>query len=126
MVTSDTERQPRRNNHHANATVSLTRTTMVVDMKKPDIETIRSRVQITLDELINEQLIPFKLTAYAISTDGPGRYVVPFYDSRIHSFAFSWTDESSSFKEAVRTAILDRVRAMSGPLRGWGSLSGSK
>lgn len=91
---------------------------MVVDMK-PDIENIRSKVQVTLDELISERLIPFRLTAHAISADGPGRYVVPFYDSRIHSFGFSWTDGDPSFNEVVRVAVLKRVQGMDGPPIGW-------
>ncbi len=93
---------------------------------KPDIENIRSKVQVTLDELIREHLIPFKLTAYAISADGPGNYVVPFYDSRIHSFRFSWTGEGSSLKEVVRAAVLGRVRAMDGPAIGWEQLLSSR
>ena len=85
---------------------------------KADIENIKSRVQKTLDELINEHLIPFKLTAHAIRAETPGNYVVPFYDSRIHSFTFSWKDESKSFKEVVRTAVLARVSAMDDHYRG--------
>ena len=87
---------------------------------KPDIENIRAQVQVTLDELVSEHLIPFRLTAQAISANGPGNYVIPFYDSRIHSFTFSWNVESLSFKEVVRTAVLNRVRVMAGPLGGWG------
>lgn len=91
---------------------------MVVDMK-PDIQNIRSKVQVTLDALISENLIPFKLTAHTISADGVGKYVVPFYDSRIHSFSFSWPDETLSFNEVIRAAVLDRVKAMDGPPKGW-------
>ena len=90
----------------------------MVDMK-PDVQNIRAKVQVTLDELISENLIPFKLTAHKISPDGHGKYVVPFYDSRIHSFMFSWPNESSSFNEVIRAAVLDRVRAMDGPPEGW-------
>jgi len=90
----------------------------VVDMK-PDVQNIRAKVQVTLDELISENLIPFKLTAHEISPDGLGKYVVPFYDSRIHSFKFSWPDENSSLNEVIRAAVLDRVRAMDGPPGGW-------
>lgn len=82
-------------------------------------ENIRAKVQVTLDELMSEHLLPFKLIAQEIRAAGPGNYVVPFYDSRIYSFAFSWTDESSSFEEVVRTAVLDRVKAMDGPPHGW-------
>jgi hypothetical protein len=79
---------------------------------------IRSRVQETLDELLVEHLIPFALTAQKVSGEVPGEYLVPFCDSRIHSFAFSWT-EGSSFKEAVRAAVLARVKTMGGPPEGW-------
>ena len=91
---------------------------MVVDMK-PDIERIKLEVQATLDELISEHLIPFKLTAYRVNTDGPGKYVVPFHDGRIHSFGFSWTDGDPSFKEVIRAAVLNRVKRMDGPPNGW-------
>lgn len=81
---------------------------------KTDIENIKLRVQETLDELLNERLIPFKLTAYGVSADGPGEYIVPFYDSRIHSVGFSWR-HGRPLKEAVRAAVLDRVGRMSCP-----------
>ena len=78
-----------------------------------DTQTIKLRVQETLDELFSEHLIPFELTAYKVNADGTGEYVVPFYDSRINSMEFSWKD-GGSFKEIVRAAVLDRVRRMSG------------
>ena len=88
---------------------------MVVNMK-PDTENIKLRVQTTLDDLIREHLIPFKLTAYGVNADGPGKYIVPFHDSRIHSFEFSWTDDGRlSFKDVVRAAVLKRVERMDGP-----------
>jgi hypothetical protein len=83
------------------------------------IEDIKLRVQTTLDELKGERLIPFKLTAHSVNPDGLGSYVVPFFDSRIHSFEFSWSDGGSSLKEIVRAAVLDRVKRMSGPPGGW-------
>jgi hypothetical protein len=86
---------------------------------KTDIESIKLRVQATLDELLREHLIPFQLTAHGVTADGPGKYVVPFYDSRIHSFKFSWADGGDPFKEVVRAAVLDRVRDMDGPPDGW-------
>jgi hypothetical protein len=93
--------------------------TIVLNMK-PDTENIRLRVQTTLDDLDREHLIPFKLTAHGVTADGPGNYVVPFYDSRIHSFEFSWRDgDRLSFKDVVRSAVLKRVGRMTGPLRDW-------
>lgn len=80
---------------------------------------MRSRVQETLDELFHECLIPFALTAHQVSAEVPGEFVVPFYDSRIHSFKFSWTEGELSFKEAVRTAVLSRVGSMDNPPNGW-------
>jgi len=77
---------------------------------------IRLRVQETLDELLSEHLIPFALTAQKVNAEGPGTYVVPFYDSRIHSFRFSWSNCGLSFKEVIRTAVLARVKDMDSPL----------
>jgi hypothetical protein len=92
---------------------------MVVNMK-PDTENIKLRVQTTLDDLIREHLIPFRLTAYGINADGPGRYIVPFHDSRIHSFEFSWIDGGGlSFNDIIRAAVLKRVARMDGPPNGW-------
>ena len=92
---------------------------IVLNMKT-DTESIRLRVQTTLDDLNRERLIPFKLTAHGVTADGPGNYVVPFYDSRIHSFEFSWTDgDELSFKDVVRSAVLKRVERMTGPPKEW-------
>jgi len=74
-------------------------------------EHITLRVQETLDELFSEHLIPFALTAYKVSADGPGAYTIPFRESRIHSISFFWKNDES-FKEAI---IVDGVKIMSGP-----------
>lgn len=76
------------------------------------IEDMKLKVQETLDELLTERLIPFELTAHQVNADGLGEYEVPFYDSRIHSMRFSWTDGGSSFKEVVRAAVLDRTKEL--------------
>src|SRR2546421_5622949 len=94
--------------------------TAIVQNMNPDSENIRLRVQTTLDDLNREHLIPFKLTAYGVTADGPGNYVVPFYDSRIHSFEFSWRDgDGLSFKDVVRSAVLKRVERMTGRTKDW-------
>ena len=80
-----------------------------------DLENMKLRVQETLDELFNETLLPFELTAHHVNAEH-GEYVVPFYDSRIHSIRFSWKDDGR-LKELVRAAVLDRVSKMSGPLK---------
>lgn len=82
---------------------------------KTDIQNLKLGVQETLDELFCEHLIPFELVAHKVNADGPGEYEVPFYDSRIHSMRFSWTEGGSVFKEVVRAAILDRTKGFSGP-----------
>jgi hypothetical protein len=76
------------------------------------IENMKLRVQETVDELFNERLIPFELTAHQVNADGLGEYEVPFYDSRIHSIRFSWTDGGPPFKEVVRAAVLDRTKEL--------------
>lgn len=85
---------------------------------KTDTEDMKLRVQETLDDLFSEHRIPFELTAHKVNADGYGEYIVPFYDARLHSVTFSWKD-AGSFKEVVRDAVLDRVKRISGPLKGW-------
>jgi hypothetical protein len=80
---------------------------------------LRIKVQETLDQLLGEHLIPFGLTAQKINTDAPGEYIVPFYDSRIHSFRFSYPTRGLSLDKIIRAAVLERVRMMDGPPRGW-------
>lgn len=82
--------------------------------KETDIESTKLRVQETLDELFCERLIPFRLTADKVNADGVGEYVIPFFDSRIHSIRFSWKN-GESFKEVVRVAIVDGVERMNTP-----------
>lgn len=73
-----------------------------------------------MDDLNREHLIPFKLTAHGVTADGAGHYVVPLYDSRIHSFEFSWTrGDRLSFQDVVRSAVLKRVERMTSPPKGW-------
>jgi len=82
------------------------------------VENIKVVVQETLDELLQAALIPFALIAQPVIADGLGGYLVPFYDSRIHSFEFSWED-GQPLKEIVRGAVLDRARRMDVPLNGF-------
>jgi hypothetical protein len=83
-------------------------------------DNLKSKVQETLNEVFSEGKLPFHLTAYTLQTDDAGRYVVSFYDTRIHSMTFSVGDRS--LKDTVRAAVLDRIKNMSGPLAGWGNL----
>jgi hypothetical protein len=78
-------------------------------------ENQRAELQEVLDELLSQQLTPFKLTAYKIQANGRGEYRVAFNDSRIRTCRFSWK-EGENFKEAFRVALLERVDRMSGPL----------
>lgn len=82
---------------------------------KTNTDNMKSRVQETLDELLTEHLIPFALTAYKVDAVGFDEYFVPFYDSRLRSMYFSWKD--GDLNRVVRTAVLNRVQGMSGPLR---------
>ena len=79
---------------------------------KSDTEDMKLKIQETLDELLRDGLIPFELTAQRVKEDGIGGYIVPFYDSRIHSFRFAWKN-GDSFKAVVRAAVLERARKMS-------------
>lgn len=79
--------------------------------------TIETEAQQVLDELWNEKLIPFALTVGKI-TKASGEYTIHFYDSRLHTARVPLT-ESHSFRDMVRSAVLDRVAQMSGPLKDW-------
>jgi hypothetical protein len=75
-------------------------------------ENMKLTVQETLDELFSEHLIPFRLTAQKVNSDGCDEFSVPFHDSRIHSVTFCWK-RGRAFKEVVRAAVLERVARMS-------------
>jgi len=82
---------------------------------KTKTDNMKLRVQETLDQLLTEHLIPFALTARKVDALGLDEYCVPFYDSRLRSVNFSWTD--GDLNRVVRNAVLNRVKRMSGPLR---------
>ncbi len=79
-------------------------------------ESHKPEAQKALDELFSEQLLPFKLTACAVKNVGLQEYIIRFYDSRLNSVIVSWY-EGLSFKDICRTAVLEKVKAFSGPLR---------
>jgi hypothetical protein len=73
-----------------------------------------AEVQKVLDELWNEELIPFVLTVGKLTREASD-YTVHFHDSRICT-ANVHLIEGQSFEDLVRAAVLDRVARMSGPL----------
>jgi hypothetical protein len=77
--------------------------------------TLEAEAQQVLDELWAEKLIPFALTVGKI-TKAPAEYTLHFYDSRIRTARVPLT-KGHSFREMVRSAVLERVAKMSGPLR---------
>jgi hypothetical protein len=72
------------------------------------------KVQQTLDELLRNGQLPFRLTAYDVKKLGFDEYTVPFHDSRIHSITFT-LKTGASFKEVVRSAVLQRVARLEKP-----------
>ena len=76
---------------------------------------LEAEAQQVLDELWAEKLIPFPLNVGKI-TKASAEYTIHFYDSRIHSARVPLT-RGHSFRELVRSAVLDRVAKMSGPLK---------
>ena len=71
--------------------------------------------QSVLNALLKEGLIPFELNVGALTRQGSSNYVIRFFDSRIRSVAFYCAD-AQLFKGTLRTAVLERVAKMSGPL----------
>jgi hypothetical protein len=76
---------------------------------------LRLEAQAALDELMQEHKLPFNLEARKIASKVPSQYTIHFYDARLRSITVVW-EEGQSFKEIVRTAVLDRVSRLSGPL----------
>jgi hypothetical protein len=76
---------------------------------------LEAEAQLVLDELLAEKLIPFPLNVGKI-TKASAEYTIHFYDSRIHSASVPLT-RGHSFRDLVRSAVLDRVEKMSGPLK---------
>ena len=80
-------------------------------------ESQKADAQQALDELFSENLLPFKLSAFAVEAIGLQEYIIRFHDSRLNSVIVSWY-EGLSFKDICRTAVLEKVKAfISGPLR---------
>lgn len=73
-----------------------------------------AEVQKVLDELWNEQLIPFVLTVGELTREATD-YTIHFHDSRIWTANVHFI-EGQSFRDLVRAAVLDRVERMRGPL----------
>jgi hypothetical protein len=81
-----------------------------------DQKGLKIEAQVVLDELFNEEVMSFQLTAAKIESDGAEKYIVRFHDSRLHSVDVSWP-AGELFKDRFRAAMLDRVSKVSGPLR---------
>jgi hypothetical protein len=81
-----------------------------------DQKGLKIEAQGVLDELFNEEVMSFKLTAAKIESDGVEQYIVRFHDSRLHSVDVFWP-AGELFKDRFRAAMLDRVSRISGPLR---------
>lgn len=76
--------------------------------------TLEEEAQQVLDELLTEDALPFPLHVGKIAK-GSGSYTIHFYDSRIRTARVDLTP-GLSFRDMVRTSVLDRVSRMSGPL----------
>lgn len=77
--------------------------------------TLEAEAQEVLDELWSENLIPFELNVGQL-TKASGRYIIHFHDSRMRTAPVPLT-QGQSWKEMVRTAVLARVKKLSGPLQ---------
>ena len=77
-----------------------------------DPGTIESEVQQVLDELWNENLVPFALSVGKLTKERDG-YTIHFHDSRIRTAHIALI-EGLPVRDMVR--VLDRVAKMDGPL----------
>ncbi len=74
---------------------------------------IETEVQEMLDELWNENRIPFALTVGKVTKD-PAEYTIHFHDARMRTASFPLNPDRS-LKDLVRSAVLARVAKLSGP-----------
>ena len=81
----------------------------------PMLSDLKLEAEGVLNMLLKEGLIPFGLNVGALERVGTSIYTIRFFDSRIRSVEF-YCSATRSFKDACRTAILERVAKMSGPL----------
>ena len=79
-----------------------------------EIETMKLGAQETLDELFDESLIPFTLSAREVESLGMEEYIIRFHDSRLRSIDVS-LPRGQTFKTVFRAAILDRVARLRVP-----------
>lgn len=79
-----------------------------------ELQTLESEAQQVLDKLLAHKLVPFALSVGKI-TKGMGEYTIHFYDSRMRTARVPLTD-GHSWAEMVRSAVLERVSKLSGPL----------
>jgi hypothetical protein len=77
--------------------------------------TLEGQAQEVLNEMWAEKLIPFALNVGKI-TKASDEYTIHFYDSRIRT-AHIPLNRGGSFSGMVRSAVVDRVAKMSGPLK---------
>ena len=78
---------------------------------------IEAEVQQVLDELWNENQIPFALSVGKVTKD-TAEYTIHFHDARMRTVCVPLGD-NHSFQDLVRTAVLERAAKMSGPLKDW-------
>jgi hypothetical protein len=81
------------------------------------MEEHKEDAQQALDELFNEHLLPFELTAHKVESLGGEEYIVRFHDRRLPSVDVSCRP-GQYFKDLVRIAVLERVKRLSGPVNG--------
>lgn len=80
----------------------------------PVLLTLDEEAQQVLDQLWNEKELPFALHIGKI-VKGSGAYTIHFHDSRIRTAQVDLAP-GLSFRDMVRTSVLDRVAKISGPL----------
>ena len=74
----------------------------------------KAEAQQAVDELLEEDLLPFKLNVGKVTSEPAGEYRVHFYDGRLHSVTVT-SEPNQPFKDLVRTAVLGRIAEWSGP-----------
>lgn len=67
--------------------------------------------QEVLDQLFQDDLIPFRLEAHKVTDEGSREYRIHFYDSRIHSIVVD-ARSTTLITQQISAAVLLRMKAI--------------
>jgi hypothetical protein len=78
------------------------------------LDSLTIEAQSTVDDLWADKAISFQLTVHKVESIGVESYIVTFFHSHLYSVDV-YRKNHQPFREAVRVAVLNRMRNSDGP-----------